>query len=59
MSVGLSFSPFVVGAVVSLATAWVLVSRLERVGEPPSPRPAAPPPPRQAERFEAVWERGC
>ncbi len=33
MSVGLSFSAFVVGAVVSLATAWVLVSRLERVGE--------------------------
>ena len=33
MSVGLSFSAFVIGAVVSLATAWVLVSRLERVGE--------------------------
>ena len=33
MSVGLSFFAFVVGAVVSLATSWVLVSRLERVGE--------------------------
>jgi cation:H+ antiporter len=33
MSVGLSLVAFVVGAVVSLATSWVLVSRLERVGE--------------------------
>lgn len=33
MTVGLSFFTFVVGAVVSLATSWVLVSRLERVGE--------------------------
>lgn len=33
MSVGLSFVTFVVGAIVSLATSWILVSRLERVGE--------------------------
>ena len=33
MTIGLSFFTFVVGAVVSLATSWVLVSRLERVGE--------------------------
>jgi cation:H+ antiporter len=33
MSVGLSVTAFVVGAIVSLATSWVLVSRLERVGE--------------------------
>ena len=33
MSVGLSFGAFVLGAMVSLATSWVLVSRLERVGE--------------------------
>ncbi len=33
MAVGLSLVAFVVGAVVSLATSWVLVSRLERVGE--------------------------
>jgi cation:H+ antiporter len=33
VTVGLSFFTFVVGAVVSLATSWVLVSRLERVGE--------------------------
>lgn len=33
MTVGLSTSTFVVGAAVSLATSWVLVSRLERVGE--------------------------
>ena len=33
MSVGLSIVAFVVGAIVSLATSWVLVSRLERVGE--------------------------
>lgn len=33
MTTGLSFFTFVVGAVVSLATSWVLVSRLERVGE--------------------------
>jgi cation:H+ antiporter len=33
MSAGLSLLAFVVGAVVSLATSWVLVSRLERVGE--------------------------
>jgi cation:H+ antiporter len=31
--VGLSFAAFLVGAIVSLATSWVLVSRLERVGE--------------------------
>ena len=33
MAVRTSFVAFVVGAVVSLATSWVLVSRLERVGE--------------------------
>ncbi len=33
MSVGLSTVAFVLGAIVSLATSWVLVSRLERVGE--------------------------
>ncbi|HWE66819.1 MAG TPA: hypothetical protein VG298_09255 [Acidimicrobiales bacterium] len=33
MSVGISFAAFVVGAIISLATSWVLVSRLERVGE--------------------------
>lgn len=33
MNVGLSFAAFVVGALVSLVTSWVLVSRLERVGE--------------------------
>jgi cation:H+ antiporter len=33
MSVGLSFAAFAFGAIVSLATSWVLVSRLERVGE--------------------------
>ena len=33
MTVGLSTSTFVIGAAVSLATSWVLVSRLERVGE--------------------------
>lgn len=33
MTTGLSFFTFVVGAVLSLATSWVLVSRLERVGE--------------------------
>ena len=33
MTVGLSTFTFVVGAAVSLATSWVLVSRLERVGE--------------------------
>ena len=33
MAMGLSLVAFVVGAVVSLATSWVLVSRLERVGE--------------------------
>ncbi len=33
MSVGLSLAAFFVGAVVSLATSWILVSRLERVGE--------------------------
>ena len=33
MSVGLSVVAFVGGAIVSLATSWVLVSRLERVGE--------------------------
>ena len=33
MSVGLSVVAFVIGAIVSLATSWVLVSRLERVGE--------------------------
>ncbi len=33
MSVELSIAAFLVGAVVSLVTSWVLVSRLERVGE--------------------------
>ena len=33
MTVGVSLFAFVVGAVVSLATSWILVSRLERVGE--------------------------
>ena len=33
MAVGLSLFTFLVGAVVSLATSWVLVSALERVGE--------------------------
>jgi cation:H+ antiporter len=33
VTTGLSFFTFVAGAVVSLATSWVLVSRLERVGE--------------------------
>jgi cation:H+ antiporter len=33
MSVDLSFAAFAAGAVVSLASSWVLVSRLERVGE--------------------------
>jgi cation:H+ antiporter len=33
MNVGLSFATFVVGAIVSLVTSWVLVTRLERVGE--------------------------
>ena len=33
MTVGLSVFTFAVGAVVSLATSWVLVSRLERVGQ--------------------------
>jgi cation:H+ antiporter len=33
MSVGLSFVAFGLGAAVSLLTSWVLVSRLERVGE--------------------------
>jgi len=33
MTVGLSFFAFFLGAVVSLLTSWVLVSRLERVGE--------------------------
>ena len=33
MNVGLSVLAFAVGAVVSLGTSWVLVSRLERVGE--------------------------
>jgi cation:H+ antiporter len=33
VTVGPSFVVFVVGAVVSLATSWVLVTRLERVGE--------------------------
>src|ERR1700678_2104065 len=33
MSVGLSVVAFVIGAIVSLATSWVLVSRLERIGE--------------------------
>lgn len=33
MTVGTAGTAFVLGAVVSLATSWVLVSRLERVGE--------------------------
>ncbi len=33
MSIDLSIAAFVLGAAVSLATSWVLVSRLERVGE--------------------------
>lgn len=33
MTIGPPVAAFVVGAVVSLATSWVLVSRLERVGE--------------------------
>ena len=33
MGIGLSIGEFVVGAVVCLAMSWVLVSRLERVGE--------------------------
>ena len=33
MSVSLSCAAFIVGAIVSLVTSWVLVSRLERVGE--------------------------
>ena len=33
MTVGPAVAVFVVGAVVSLATSWVLVTRLERVGE--------------------------
>jgi cation:H+ antiporter len=33
MSTGLSVAAFVIGAIVSLGTSWVLVSRLERVGE--------------------------
>jgi cation:H+ antiporter len=33
MTVGLSLFAFIIGAVVSLLTSWVLVSRLERVGE--------------------------
>ena len=33
MSIGISTGEFIVGAVVSLAMSWVLVSRLERVGE--------------------------
>lgn len=33
MNVGLSMTAFVVGAIASLGTSWVLVSRLERVGE--------------------------
>ena len=33
MTLGLSMAAFIVGAVVSLVTSWVLVSRLERVGE--------------------------
>jgi cation:H+ antiporter len=33
MTPGISFLAFFVGAVVSLVTSWVLVSRLERVGE--------------------------
>lgn len=33
MNVGLSVTAFVIGAIASLGTSWVLVSRLERVGE--------------------------
>jgi cation:H+ antiporter len=33
MNVGLSVAAFIIGAVASLGTSWVLVSRLERVGE--------------------------
>ena len=33
MGIGISIGEFVVGAIVSLAMSWVLVSRLERVGE--------------------------
>jgi cation:H+ antiporter len=33
MNVGLSYLAFALGALVSLVTSWVLVSRLERVGE--------------------------
>ena len=33
MNVGVSIAGFIAGAIVSLATSWVLVSRLERVGE--------------------------
>jgi cation:H+ antiporter len=33
MNVGLSYLAFALGALVSLGTSWVLVSRLERVGE--------------------------
>lgn len=33
MTVGPSIAAFVIGAVVSLTTSWLLVSRLERVGE--------------------------
>jgi cation:H+ antiporter len=33
VNLGLSFAAFVIGAIASLGTSWVLVSRLERVGE--------------------------
>ncbi len=33
MNVGLSLAAFLIGAIASLGTSWVLVSRLERVGE--------------------------
>jgi hypothetical protein len=33
MSVDVSIAAFALGAIVSLATSWVLVTRLERVGE--------------------------
>ena len=33
MNVGISLAAFLIGAIVSLCTSWVLVSRLERVGE--------------------------
>jgi cation:H+ antiporter len=33
MGVGLAVTAFMVGAVISLGTSWVLISRLERVGE--------------------------